>query len=486
MQLSPNIPASVPGGSASAFVWGLAAFLLVYTSWVWAGLRPSLHVVAVLASAVLLAVLSIGGGRVARGALMRDPFFWAGLAFLGYLSLQVLNAGRVRYFDVGYQQWRIMPPRWPGWPWAFDRSEAFQMLTWFFPAWTIALAVRSPLMARHMVRRLLSLVICSAGLLALFGLIQFATRTRSIYGLSPLECEFFASFAYANHAAAYFVLTGALAAGLLYREVFQAADRPDMGRSEWAAGRQWKAAGLAAVLVLCLTAANLSLSRAGVILAWALACFVAGYGAIRSWRLLPPAGRLTFAVVAVAVTGIFYFVVAGFGDKAICEQFTPVVAGCGPVTPILGKFGLSMGDRPLFARAAIAMWRDYPWFGVGGWGYRHLIANYVPPEAWNNLMRSGWASVHNDTLQFLVEFGIVGFGLMLAALASLVIPAFRRIGRNRALWVMSMLGLALVVVFSLVDLPFRCPAILYMLLFALAAMPKMCREPEESDGPVLK
>jgi len=468
-------------GHGALFVWVSAAFLLVYTSWVWAGLRPSLHVVAVFAAVLLLVGLTIGGQRAGRTALVRDPFFWTGLAFLGYLCLQCLNTGRTLYFDVGYQQWSLMPPRWPGWPWAFDRSEAFQMLTWFFPGWTIALAIRSPLLDRRAVHRLLSLVVYSSGLLALFGLIQFATRTKSIYGLSPLECEFFASFAYANHAAAYFVLTGALAAGLLYREVFQAADRPDMSRSAWAADQPWKAAGLAAVLLLCLTGANLSLSRAGVILAWALACFVAGYGLIRGWRVLPPAGRVTFAAVAVAVAGLFYFAVAGFGDKAICEQFTPVVAGGDSGPLILGKFGLSLGHRPLFARAAISMWRDYPWFGVGGWGYRHLVANHVPPETWEDLMRSGWANVHNDTLQFLVEFGIVGFGLIVAALASLAIPAFHHIGRNRAQWTMSMLGLALVVVFSMVDLPFRCPAILTMWLFVLAAMPKMCEFGKESD-----
>jgi len=140
---------------------------------------------------------------------------------------------------------------------------------------------------------------------------------------------------------------------------------------------------------------------------------------------------------------------------------------------MLDKVRLDLGDRPLLVTTAWSVWKDHSLFGVGGWGFRHLLSHYVPESKWDWVRTPGRANVHCDPLQFLVEFGAVGFGLMAAALAVLVSPLLRKQSAHNALFLMPAIGLLLVVVFSLIDLPFRCPAILFTWVVVLAALPKV-------------
>ncbi len=72
------------------------------------------------------------------------------------------------------------------------------------------------------------------------------------------------------------------------------------------------------------------------------------------------------------------------------------------------------GKAQYHTRVATAIMRDYPLFGVGGWGYRHYSMAYLAREkAENTAQTVGGANVHNDYLQFLAERGAVGFLLIL-------------------------------------------------------------------------
>jgi hypothetical protein len=385
------------------------------------------------------------------------------------------------------------------------------------------LVVRSRIVGKPALLRLLRALVYGAGLLSLVGVVQFVTHAKARFWIRP-TIEFFASFGYTNHAAAYFVLMGALAAGLLFREILRSntfnvggAMDPTGSQARSVAARSapptlkkhpLRIVALSASLLLCLVGANLSLSRAGVILAWALAAFIAVFGLVRGWKRLHAAARLNLAVATVAILFVFYFAVAGFGSKDISREFTAKKPLHHLLFPVLDNINLSFGGRAELDEAAWRMWEDHKLLGVGGWGYRYMLAFYLPKEKWNTVaLSSGKANVHCDILQFLAEFGIVGFGFMLAAGLALIGSLFRPIrqsqrvssapvvtgvspvnaardggyyrrkeagmSRRDPLWIMGVTGLSLVLIFSLIDLPFRCPAILCTWIVILAALPKV-------------
>lgn len=465
-------PCRIPAGQR-LFHQGLLGLLLVYTAWVWAGLRPSFHWVGVGMALLLLGGWIFAGPAVARRKRFCDPVFWLGGAFLVFLALQWANAGREQYFDVGYQQWRYTLPPWPNWPSAFSRPDAMQVWSWFFPAWVIALSLRSDFWQPEELRHLLTACVCSAGGLALFGLVQFAAGTSSIYWVQPMKEHFFASFPYGNHAAPYFVLLGAVSVGLIYREVLDVRRKHRQSMSVRHLHHPWRIALLTTSLLLCLIGANLAFSRSGVILSWMLGGVILLYGFIGAWQTLPPANRINFSALTAGTALLLYFAVVGFGEHGIQKEFTLKESGSEEAITFWERVDLELGGRPRFAWAAVEIWREHPWYGVGGWGYKYLVAEHVSPELWKNLRERGWANVHFDFLQFLAEFGLIGFSLLLGTLGILVRDLWRAREQWNSLYVMSGFGLVLVLVFSMIDLPFRCPAVLYAWVAVLSALPRL-------------
>jgi O-antigen ligase len=94
----------------------------------------------------------------------------------------------------------------------------------------------------------------------------------------------------------------------------------------------------------------------------------------------------------------------------------------------------------------------------------------MEPEQYTLLEGRGRANVHNDGLQFLAEFGVVGAGMLLAAGAFCLRPFFRRRFPGGPVPFFVMFGLAAVVAHSLLDLPFRSPAVMFLWCAMLAAV----------------
>jgi len=426
---------------------------------------PVLSAVAVLFLVVALGAVGLPSPDGRRAVWWkRDAFFWFGLLFLLYAGVQWWNAGRDIRFDSDAQRWFYTAPHNVFLPWAFTRPEAAQMLHWFFPAWAIGLFVRSPIISRRGAALLARGLLYGAALLVVCGAAQRVFVSSRLFWRMPPDAVCFASFPYANHAAAYFLLLGAVAAGLFYREIFRR-DRPPQAALSWR---------LALAMFLCLTGANLSLSRAGIILAWVLAAFVAGYGLLWGWRLLRPVAKVRLAAATVAVLTVFCFLVTGLAGSDIRQEFAVQHRPLHPLLPSLTAMNLDLSDRPRLIQAAWSVFLENPWYGVGGWGFRYLVPFHMPREMWGYLQNNpGRANVHCDALQFLVEFGLIGFGLLMAVLGAMVLPLFRR-GINRgAVFTMTCAGLGLVLVFGLIDLPFRCPALLWTWTALFAALPKL-------------
>jgi O-antigen ligase len=82
----------------------------------------------------------------------------------------------------------------------------------------------------------------------------------------------------------------------------------------------------------------------------------------------------------------------------------------------------------------------------------------------------GTANVHNDTLQFLAEFGLTGIIALGSAVGIQLYRVIRHPMRRHGLYVFILLGLVLLYVHSMIDLPFRNPAVLISSAICLAGL----------------
>lgn len=431
----------------------------------WAGLRPSFHQYAFYGAAGLAVFLVAAGPSHPRRAVFRDAVFWLGLLFNAYLVVQWSNSGRELFLDPASNTWMYTEPPRKGWPYAFKTDEAWQMITWFFPAWILTVAMRSPHFTAASSRRLLITLVASAGLLALFGLIQYQSGTKEVYWVTPFSAGFFASFSYKNHATSFFGLMACVSAGVFFWHFFSR-------------GLPTRAGVMVIAVVsmlLCLLGLMFCGSRAAVFFAVALALLFLVYGFTKAWKQFRPIQRLHLSLVTLVVMAALAMSIGGLANDAIIEEFKPK-----PIKRITGNFDqpgkvhltLNLDLRLLMAQTGGRVWLSEPWFGVGGWGYANLAAFFIPEDQWWVVKRDGFANVHLDALQFLAEFGIIGFGLLGFILLVMVVNAMRA-PPVKEIYLFSGIGLSLVLVHSLIDIPFRSPGVMYHWLAVLALMPKL-------------
>lgn len=391
--------------------------------------------------------------RVAFWARVRlDPLFWIGL---GLMLIIMVQWGNSNYWVVltqsGGAEMARTPSKWI--PWSVDRREAGEMLVWFFPVWIGILLIRNLLHRKHLMS-LLYLFAINSALLSCVGLALVAGGTDRVLGIWEQKFNsFFASFSYVNHAAEWFYLNAFLAAGLAHHALSKR--RPMIQMMVWAV-----------FFLLCVLAVFMTLSRLGAVIALALLGVFSGMlikRALARVRGVAVLNVYIFGAIIVLVGGVLFFGAGGgdlakeIGQKAIIGEVS-----------VVHDLGGRIDQMPL----AWDIIKDYPLFGAGGWSYRWLTKIYLPVAEWDLLSGMGKANVHCDPLQFLSEFGVVGFLLISSGFWILLGGAFRfgKTGKL-SLWVLS--GAIIVSLHSLIDLPFRCPAILMEWAFLLAALPKL-------------
>jgi O-antigen ligase len=138
--------------------------------------------------------------------------------------------------------------------------------------------------------------------------------------------------------------------------------------------------------------------------------------------------------------------------------------------------------RGLIWAPAVQMWQDHPWWGVGPAHFDHRFRAYRPASSY---IQARPDRVHNDYLNTLVDWGVVGGLLVLAALACFfwgVVRSWKFVLRaqndltakrsNRTSFVLGgVLGLVAILVHSFFDFNMHIPAnaILAVVLLALVA-----------------
>jgi len=384
--------------------------------------------------------------------LLRFPIFWLGLAFLLYTVVQALNpawqwihtdhGGWLR--GVSFVTWLPAGMRTP-----IAVASPWRALMIHGSAWLSACAVWTGFTRRTALRILLAALVVNAFLLALLGLAQRALHADRIFWFwKPPASYFVASFIYRNHAGAYFDLALAITCALTlwyYRRQIRHHEP-----SSPAVLLGFFAAVIVAIVLY-------SYSRTAMLLMIVFLAVVAvifGRAALASRA--PGHARLT----TVFAGAVFVAVVALSLVSLRTGQMTERMRGLAQEA----EAGLE-NTRLVVAKATWAMVRDQPVFGWGAGSFSFGFPGYQIryPEicvARDSRKRMFFEHAHDDYLELLAEYGVVGCAFLLGGFCFYSYQLFHlRVWRNPPAAIL-LFGCLLTMVHAAFDFPLFNPAIL--------------------------
>ena len=395
------------------------------------------------------------------GRLLRFPVFWAGLALLLYVTVQGLNPSWS--YRQNADSWWLEPVAHLAWlpsgvQAPFARSNPWSALVIFASLWLLVCSVWIGLTRRRGYRLLFTVLVGNAFLLALLGVLQQLTDAKQIFwSYLPSNGAFIASFIYRNHAGPYLNLMVSLAAGLSFWH-YQ--------RSQ----RRHEQPGLAAVLAfLAVFVAIMGVfpsSRAsiGVLLAFTL-CLAGALAVRRFWGQADQSRRRQELILLFLALGGFSAVcfVSIRADK-VWQRFASIATD--PIN--------STGFRSIGRQAAGDMLHDHWLYGWGAGCFRHGFPLYAQKYPLIYYSDQGtlryWEHVHDDLLEFPIEFGVVGLIPLVSAFGFYIWQLVRlRFWQNGVSFSL-VVGCALVACNAWLDFVFQNPAVLltWCVLFVAA------------------
>lgn len=210
-----------------------------------------------------------------------------------------------------------------------------------------------------------------------------------------------------------------------------------------------------------------SVSRGGWI-ATGISAFVFFFLLVRNPRFRWPAMGLLLVLSGIGC-------IAAFNMEGLKERFTQLAEG-GTVDDVRSRIWIW--------QAAWQMWMDQPWLGFGPGQFDVHFQLYRPKEI-------QWAplQVHNDYLNILTDFGIVGFALLTVFSGAVLWGTIRCWGQitgeqtgisyatsNRlALGIGCITGLSAILVHAMVDFNFYIPANALLALVLVALLSTLYR-----------
>ncbi|HTB80878.1 MAG TPA: O-antigen ligase family protein [Opitutaceae bacterium] len=381
--------------------------------------------------------------------LRRFPVFWAGLVLFAYMIVQALNPA----FD--YQSegttWWLVPLDHAGWLPAgmrvpFDDMSIWRSLVIWGSCWLTVCALWTGITHRRSILWLLMALSVNAFVFAAFGLVQRASGTVEVYWTRPVGFPyFFAAIIYKNHASAFFGLLAFVTIGLTIRAFWQS--RRHRERSN---------PGIILLLfaLILMLAIALSFSFSGMILFGAGLLLVMP---VTLWRYAKAFPRSRSRIPVLLTVSLLLLLTAGLGAASgyadLRDKVHALMAGDGRH---------SARERWLAARGGWKMFEDRWATGWGAGCFRYGFTKYQHEEPeltrWRQL-RLRWEHVHDDWLELLIEFGVIGSLPVVFMMAYW----FRQIVRLH-LWRKPAIcpilcGLGILCLNGLFDFPFHNPAV---------------------------
>lgn len=432
------------------------------------------------------------------GRLFSSPLFWFGGLLMGYIGIQCVNSSfrYERYVpevtireviqegvissdnpgeedetkivplhptasQVGQSQWHLLPSeqKYKLFPASveapFEKMNATRTLLMFSPVWIWGCVLTLGIDRRRGLRRILWAAVLGGSLMAFLGAIQRLTDAKGIYWfISSSNPDFFGSFIYPNHAAAYLYLLLAMTLGLaLYHH--QRSEQEFL-RS----GPHYFLGFLAVLLVLGLV---FSKSRAGIVLGSVVGIVC---GSVIILRIL---GRgqdmrqgMVLGILSVVGIGFLGYSVMNFTDiGGILTDFETLK---NPNSP-------SLETRLTLQQATWEAFLKNKWYGTGAgsFQYRFPFSQMNYPEL-GEVGKRYYTHAHNDYLQVLMEYGLVGASLITGFFTFLIWSAVKSVFLRPAMLTCFLTGLGVFALHSWWDFPGYCPSVLILVVFMLAIM----------------
>ncbi|MDB2310412.1 O-antigen ligase family protein [Opitutales bacterium] len=442
------------------------ALTLAFTAWGLAGIQLwSLH--TLLAGGLLTFLFSIAplperfngtdgehGNRKNMHRLLRFPVFWLGLAFLLYITLQGLNPAWEQVRDE--RGWWVEEVEAVSWlPTGVDSSyvpmNAFRVLVSFAAMFTLVWGLWVGVRRRSSAVLLLwSLVISGVGMGIIAILQKFSGADAVLWSVKSSNANFWGTFFYRNEAVAYLNVVICACAVLYFYHLNRGEQR---GRS---GGPHLLLFVFVAVLY---TSIGLALSRGGILFGGVMTvCF-----------FIATAGRWLFStskrnsIVLSLVVGALML-----GGGSMMFQYVDV-------EDIEQRFGdieetimtADEDSRAITTKVTWEMAQEELWLGWGAGTWRYIFpmyqksypeiyyVRYHPRKGW--LGRKVYHYAHNDIVQFLCEYGIVGCGFLLLTFGYWVWCLLFRASGNAMSALMLLIGMAVAFGHAFVDFIFQSP-----------------------------
>ena len=274
---------------------------------------------------------------------------------------------------------------------------------------------------------------------------------KLLWSVDTINSSIWGTFAYRNQGAAFLLLV-LLITGVLYffheKRMFS---KNQLGGPHYL---------LMFYIFLLMGSLWLSLSRGGIILG--LLIFTAFVGLV-FFRIRLKIFRDNFwkiFLLSVVVGFITSLYVINLSDWEEVEKRWTHLQG---ITQDLDKY-----DRVLSTKATWEMAQDRLTFGWGAGSFRYIFPIYQ--KEYNTLWYyshhpvGGWYGrriynyAHNDWVQFLAEYGIIGSAIIFAIFISFVPGIFAMFLYSRSSGLLFSIGLLAIFIHNIIDFIFSCPA----------------------------
>ncbi|MGZ0708413.1 O-antigen ligase family protein [Coraliomargarita sp. W4R53] len=468
---------------------------LAFTAWGLGGVQAwSLHVM--LVGGVLTLLLALGpwpsagqaadhSGSASRSIvhslvnvaaiqrLLRWPFFWLSGLFLIYLLIGALNpAAEVVRDERGWWVEAVQPALAAWLPTSvqsdYQSMNAWRVLASFSASFALIWGLWAGLTRRKPVLLVLwSLLLSGAGM-GLVAILQHLTEAKDVLWTFPSSNpQFWGSFFYRNQGAAYLNLVLVAAAFLFFYHAIKSRQRLRHGGPHFLCFF---------LFFITATSIGLALSRGGILFGLILTVVFFGlliiYG-IQS--LFHVRSVIMTALTVLCLAAGIYTVVTYVDLDAIETRFGDVEATIETA---------NQDARAFSTRATWDMAQDRLAFGWGAGSFRHIFPMYQRnyPELYYRTYhkkkqqwvgRKVYRYAHNDIVQFVAEYGVVGSLLVFGAIGVLLLQALYHSGGQVFACLILLAGTSQAFGHAFLDFIFNSPAYWMAFLGLLATATKL-------------